>query len=70
MHYEEKERRLKYDLAFLAILAVILVAFIGTGYIYLLEEFIYLAMMTPYIIGRIVSEKLEKSRIDAVRIEP
>jgi hypothetical protein len=61
---------LKYDLAFLAILAVILVAFIGPGYIYLLEEFIYLAMMTPYIIGRIVSEKLEKSRIDAVRIEP
>ena len=57
MKYAEKERRMYYDLAFMAVLLVILVALIWTDYIYLLERYIYVTMLAPYVIGRWVSDK-------------
>lgn len=46
-----------YDLAFMAILLVVLVAFIWFDYIYLVERYIYVAILAPYLIGRWVSDK-------------
>ena len=57
MKYAEKERRMYYDFAFMAVLLVVLIAFIATDYIYLLERYIYVAMLAPYVIGRWVSDK-------------
>jgi len=57
MKYAEKERRMYYDLAFMALLAVVIVALTLTDYIYLLESYIYVAMLAPYLIGRWVSDK-------------
>lgn len=57
MKYAEKERRMYYDLAFIVVLLVILIVLIETGYIYLLERYIYVAMLAPYMIGRWVSDK-------------
>ena len=74
MHYAQKERRMYYDLAFMAILAVVLVALVLTGYIYLLESYIYVAMLAPYLIGRWVSDKFiykteERSEEDVFETE-
>jgi len=74
MHYAQKERRMYYDLAFMAILAVVLVALALTGYIYLLESYIYVAMLAPYLIGRWVSDKFiykteERSEEDVFETE-
>ena len=62
MKYAEKERRMYYDLTFFAILAVVLIIIIETGYIDLLERYIYIAMMAPYLIGRWVSDKFIYAR--------
>jgi len=57
MKYAEKERRMYYDFAFMGVLFIVIVVFIYTDYIYLLERYIYVAMLTPYVIGRWVSDK-------------
>jgi len=57
MKYAEKERRMLYDLTFFAILVVVLIVLNETNYIDLLERYIYIAMMAPYLIGRWVSAK-------------
>lgn len=66
MKYAEKERRMYYDLAFAAVLAVVLVAIIWFDYIYLLERYIYVTMFTPYVIGRWVSDKFIHARKEIV----
>lgn len=62
MKYAKKERRMYYDLAFFGILAVVLIIIIETGYIDLLERYIYVAMLAPYLIGRWVSDKFIHKR--------
>ena len=62
MKYAEKERRMYYDLTFFAILAVVLIIINVIGYIDLLERYIYIAMMAPYLIGRWVSDKFIYAR--------
>ena len=57
MKYPEKERRMYIDLAFFALLAVVLIILNETNYIELLERYIYIAMMAPYLIGRWMSGK-------------
>jgi hypothetical protein len=57
MEYAEKERRMYHDMAFMAVLFVVIILFIYTDYAYLLERYIYVAMLTPYVIGRWVSDK-------------
>jgi len=67
MKYAEKERRMYYDLAFMAVLAVVLIGLIWTGYIYLLEKYIYVTMLAPYLIGRWVSDKFIHARKEATQ---
>ena len=57
MKYAEKERRMYYDMAFMVVLLVVIISLIATDYIYLLERYIYVAMLAPYVIGRWVSDK-------------
>ena len=68
MEYAEKERHMYYDLAFFALLAIILIICVETGYIELLQRYIYVAMIAPYLIGRWVSGKFIY-RSDQSRVE-
>ena len=62
MKYAEKEKRMYYDLAFMAVLLIVVLALIWFDYIYLLERYIYVTMLAPYVIGRWVSDKFIHAR--------
>ena len=67
MKYAEKEKRMYYDLAFMAVLLIVVLALIWFDYIYLLERYIYVTMLAPYVIGRWVSDKFIHAQKETVK---